>query len=240
MKSIENKTHNSTSLNTAVREFAVSKKYFHILELKQAMEAAGVSCNQESIKKSLYRLHKSDTLFRSGRGWYSTIPHPFILDTEPIQKIMAIIREQFPLLDFSTWSTRQLSSYFHHLQTKSLQFVYAERDSLSSLMEVLRQEHVNCYLDPNKRDISRQFYIDELSVVLRPAISEEPKKDSGATIEKILVDLLIETQRISFIDEWEYERLFENIIMQYRIDMAVLIRYARRRKQLNRFQKLVH
>ena len=70
-------------------------------------------------------------------------------------------------------------------------------------------------------------------------ISEAPGKGNSAPIEKILVDLYIERERLDLFDSWEYERLFKAITQQYRMDMAGLMRYAKRRKVKDKIKVLM-
>lgn len=235
-------TRNIDAINIkqAVSSYAHGKAYFQIGELKRALAADGITFRDESIKKYLYRLKKSGLLFDAGRGWYSNIPELFVPETESLQKIIGRLSRGFPFLPFCCWSTAQLRTFFHHLPGKSLVFVYAEKDLLGTLYDDLRQYSTNCYLNPQKREVQQSFRITEETIILRPTVSEEPKKAHAATIEKIMVDLFIERMRLELFDEWEYQHLFHEIVMHHRIDMAVLIRYADRRKVKDKMEGMIH
>ncbi len=231
---------NKISLKQAVIEYAQDRSYFQISELKQGLKASDIAFKDESVKKYLYQLKKAGRLFGAGRGWYSNIPSSFVLDITPIKEFTKRLKEQFPLLAFSCWSTAQLQSYFHHLQSKALLFIYVEKDALIPVFEYLRQDNANCYLNPHKGDVKQTFLTTEEAIIVRPMISEEPKKSNFATIEKILVDLFIEHKRLDLFDDWEYRQLFKTIITQYRINMAGLMRYAGRREVKEKIRKLIH
>lgn len=228
------------SLMQAIIDYAQDKVYFQISELKQALKATEVQFNDESVKKYLYQLKKASQLFGAGRGWYSNISQPFLLETEPLHEITGRLHRQFPLLTFCCWSTAQLQSWFHHLLGKSLLFVYVEKDVLGPVYDDLRQHNANCYLDPQKRELQQSFRISTDAIIIRPSISEEPQKGHYATMGKILVDLFIERNRLEMFDEWEYQNLFEAIVMNNRIDMAGLMRYASRRNVKDKIQNLIH
>jgi hypothetical protein len=69
------------------------------------------------------------------------------------------------------------------------------------------------------------------TVILRPFISSrEPKNQCFTKIEKILVDLLMETKRVNLMDREEFQKIISNIILNYRINMAEMFDYAERRK----------
>ena len=210
-------------------DFIRNKHYFRTQDLKNALRERNIPFHEKTLRQYLYELKREEKLFSAGRGWYSNISEPFSLNTRSVRGIIGTLRNQFPLLSFACWSTAQLQSYFHHLQGKSLAFLYAERDALHPLFEFLKESNLNCYLNPTKRDLDTLSRTSEETFVLRPSISEEPRNGYFATIEKILVDLFIEHERLQLFDVSEYESLFKRIVSGYRIDMAKLIRYASRR-----------
>ncbi|MBC8400724.1 MAG: hypothetical protein H8E14_04480 [Candidatus Marinimicrobia bacterium] len=75
---------------------------------------------------------------------------------------------------------------------------------------------------------------------MRPEISEEPREGYFARIEKILVDLYFEKEKLSLIDDWEYDQIIENLVEQFRIDAAKLVRYAKRREVKKIFVNKIH
>lgn len=58
-----------------------------------------------------------------------------------------------------------------------------------------------------------------------------------ATLEKILVDMFLEKDRLRLMDGAEYERVFRNLILSHRINMPRLLRYADRRKVKHKLVK---
>ena len=230
---------NSGNLKQTVARIALGKTYLHIDALKAALSDAALHYSEKSVREYLYRLVKSGKLYSAGRGWYSTLAELFPLDTRPVEPFITLMAEQFPLLSFSCWSGVQLQSWFHHLPAKLPLFVYVEKDALGAVFDFLRDHYENCYLNPQKRDVRRNFRLTKDTVIVRPAVSEAPGEGRSAPIEKILVDLYIERKRLDLFDVWEYERLFKTIIEQYRINMAGLLRYARRRRIMDKIKAIV-
>jgi len=230
------------TLQQAVAEYARGRTYFQIAGLRQSLVASGYNFKEGTLKKYLYRLKKAGALFGAGRGWYSTVAYPFVLDKKPLNKIVKLISEQFPLLTFCAWSTAQLQSYFHHLPGRHLVFIYSEKDALATLYEFLREKYRDCYLNPKQREVEQTFRLmgDTQTVLLRPAVSEAPAEGAYAKIEKILVDLLVEHSKLDLFDRWEYEQLFQKLIRQYRIEMAARIRYAGRRRAKEKIRQMIH
>lgn len=218
------------SLRQHIIKFAAGIQYFSISELRKDIDQAGVSYTSSSLKQTLYSLKKNGHIHNSGRGWYSTISEPFHLNTEAITGTVSLLKTHFPSLPFACWSTQQIASYFHHLPGKFITFIDAENAALPSVYDFLIEHYSNVYLNPTPNEARKNFRIMDDTLVLRPAVSEEPRKDRFALIEKILVDLYFEKERLDIIDGWEYGRIFENVAKHFRIEIAVLLRYAQRRK----------
>jgi len=207
--------------------------------IRHYLDSKNLQYSDVSIKQYLHNLTKEKIIFDAGRGWYSTIGEPFQLDTDPLKNIIEFIRNKFPLLQFSCWSTEQIKYFFHHQQTKFVTFIYTERDFLSTIFDCLRVKH-NVYLNPTIEESRKTFTIEEETIVLRPAITQEPTYDFYAKIEKLLVDFLIENKKLLLTSESEYQVVFQNIVTRYSINISKLLRYAKRRKVANEIRKLLN
>jgi hypothetical protein len=189
-----------------------------------------ISYTDESTKKYLYNLKKLGKIFNAGRGWYSNLPDTFILDTKPIKDTIKLVEQNFPLLQFSCWSTEQLKSYFHHLQTKFVTFVYCDFDYMVTIADFLRQYQSKVFLNPTKPEINKFFQFETNTLVIRPSISKPPTKDHEASLEKVLVDLYIENNKLFIMGDWDYNNTLNEIISTKRISVGALIKYAKRRQ----------
>jgi hypothetical protein len=116
------------------------------------------------------------------------------------------------------------------MMTQYTQFVYADIDAMPSIADYLRDQGYQVYLNPQKLEVEKYFQASPKTVVIRASITREPVDGYYATIEKILVDLFIERDRLLLMDEAEYERVFRNLVLSHRINMARLLEYAERRK----------
>ncbi|NQE44501.1 hypothetical protein C5S31_00580, partial [ANME-1 cluster archaeon GoMg2] len=104
-------------------------------------------------------------------------------------------------------------------------------DFLQALKDFLTDKGYNTYLNPRKSETEKYVELKNQTVILRPFISSrEPKNQCFAKIEKILVDLLMETKKVNLMDMSEYQKIFSNIIHNYRINIAEMLDYAERRK----------
>jgi hypothetical protein len=119
----------------------------------------------------MYRLKNETMIYEAGRGWYSIIEKIFELETAPIEEIRVLIEGKFPLVKFSCWSTEQLKSYFHHLPTRFVTFVYADKDFLQPLKDFLEDSGYNVYLNPTVTETAKYVDLKNHTAILRPPIS---------------------------------------------------------------------
>jgi hypothetical protein len=228
------------TIKESIIDYARDRHYFHINDLKRYFTERGIKFEEDTLKKYLYLLKKNEAIFSAGRGWYSNIQKEFELNIESTKKITKLLVEKFPLLEFSCWSTEQLKGFFHHLPSHFVTFIYTDKDFLSTLKDYLTENYYNIYLNPSKIEAEKFVELKTKTIILRPSISSRvPKDKNKAKIEKVLVDLFMETKKISFIDEAEYTKIFSNIIFNYRINMAEMLDYAHNRKIKNEIQNII-
>ena len=205
-----------------VKKYAEKHRYFFLYDA-----ARELGFDKELVMNYCYQLKKENLVFGAGRGWYSNFARPFELDTEPVQEMVDIIKKKFPLLKFSCWSTRQINRFTHHMLGKYVTLVYMDWDALPVVYDFLKDAGHDVWLNPRGKEAER-FSVRENTVVLRPAISREPRNGYYAAIEKIMVDLFIEGESLYLMSEYDIVR--KNILEDGRIDVAALLAYAKRRK----------
>ncbi len=131
----------------------------------------------------------------------------------------------------SCWSSEQLNPFTHHLLAKFITFVYTDTDYMRNLAELLRTKGYHVYENPNKAEIEKQFTITDKTVVIRPTIAKQPNTvDNCSSIEKILVDFLIENKKLYIMDKPEAEDVVKNAVTAGRINISELFSYAKERK----------
>ena len=219
------------TIKESIIDYAKDKYYFHIKDLKKYFTEKGIKFRENSLKQQIYLFKKEKFIYPAGRGWYSNIQKEFNLNIKPTEKITKLLIEKFALLEFSCWSTEQLKGFFHHLPSQFVTFIYTDKDFLSTLRDLLSENNYNVYLNPYKADAEKFVELKTKTIILRPSVSSRVSKEKNlATIEKILVDLFMETKKISLIDKEEYIKIVSNIILNYRINIAEILDYAHNRK----------
>jgi hypothetical protein len=230
-----------TSIKNRIYNYASDKFYFSIRDLQKYFKKINVIYSNENLKKSLYRMRKDGIIYNAGRGWYSTLEQEFELDKKPVMEIIDLISRDFPLLEFSCWSTEQLKAFFHHLPTQFVVFIFSGRDYLESLNDNLENYDYNVFINPLKSEAEKFIRFKEQTIIIRPSIiSGEPIDEHFSKIEKIIVDLHMEIKKVNLMDREEYKRVVSNIFHNFRINVADMLEYAERRGIRDKIENFVH
>jgi hypothetical protein len=224
------RTVKTVDIRSHIQNFIDGKKYFTIAAVRKYLVKKSVPFKDQTLRQYLYGLKLERVIHDAGYGWYSTIAQSFKLDTGPLTELVALLAKEYPLLPFACWSTAQMLGYSHHLPTRFVGFLYVDFDEVMTVFEFLRDENFNVFANPRKSESEKQFTIRDRTVVIRPLVTESPVAGHYATIEKILVDLFIEKNRLTLMDGAEYRRVAGNILGSARINMARTLRYASRRE----------
>lgn len=218
------------TIKSEIQTLIGAKKYVSVNFIRNGIRKRKRAYKPTTVYQYLFDLKTTGALYDAGRGWYATVEVAAQLDTKPIEKVLGLVRSQFPLLTFAAWSTEQLQPFAHHHMTKFTTFVTTEIDAMAPVAEFLKDMKYVAYVNPQKSEVAKYFTPSSSAVVLRRSITEEPVDGHYATTEKILVDLFLEKDRLNLMDGAEYERIFRNLVMSNRINMPRLLRYADRRK----------
>jgi hypothetical protein len=216
-----------------------SSKYASVDGLRNKLQLRKKNIPSTTLYATLHRFVEAKTIFDAGKGWYSTIQTPFTPQYESVKEIAQQIEKQFPKLKFSVWSTEQLQPFAHHLMSRFTTFVYTETDAISSVTEFLQSQQYTVYPNPKQADVEKYVATSDRRIIVRALVTEEPLDRHYATIEKTLVDLFLEKDRLFLMDGTEYQRIFEGLIFSNRINIGRLLRYAARRELKSSVMKLL-
>lgn len=228
-----------TNLTEIIKSFFEGKNYLSLKQIKKQLQTHKLYYADVSIKKSLKILADEKIIYSAGRGYYSTIEKEVELENLFIEPIIKILKEKFPSLEISVWSTKQINFAFHHLQNKFFTFIYADKDALIYLRDNLAESGYNVYLNPTKTDLDKLTFTTDNSLILRQYVSHNLSRNVYSSIEKILVDLYLESDRLNIIDNSEYDRVFEYLLHNYRLNISSLLDYAERRKILLKIKHFI-
>ncbi|MDA3837764.1 MAG: hypothetical protein PF574_02160 [Candidatus Delongbacteria bacterium] len=204
--------------------------YFSIESVRDFLNSKKRTVSNPTINRYLYDFKKEGIIFDAGKSWYSFLENPFSLYSVPVKPFVQIIKKGFPLLPFTCWSTQQLNSFTHHLLAKFIIFVYTDSDFMRNLSTFLKDKGYNVFENPIKSEIQKQFTMTENTIVVRPAITKQPTSQNNISpIEKILIDFIIENEKLSIMDLSESEYVIKSVINSGRINISEISSYAKRR-----------
>ena len=228
------------TLKECIIAYSRRYKYFSLEALKRYLTSKNIRFSSENLKSYLYILKKQGLIYNAGRGWYSVITKELNLNIKPVEKIVNIIKEKFPEVKFSSWSNEQLREFYHHIPFYFIAFVYTEKEFMVYLKELLEDEGFNVYENPFKKEAKKFLTHKKNTVILRFFIKSRGKVgEYYSKIEKIIVDLYMERQKLNLMDEKEYEGIMKEILAEYRVDIAVMLDYAHNRKVRENISKLL-
>lgn len=228
-----------TKLLDIIKKFASAKDYFSINQLRDHLTSLKLDYSDITIKKYLKNLSDQKIIFSAGRGYYSTISKVIELSDEQINPLIETLRQNYPLIKFSVWSTRSIRFAFHHLQNIFYTFISADKEALIFIRDFLVEKKYNVYLNPLPEELDKNVVLKDSSIILRPSISRSKSVSNIASIEQILIDLYVEKDKLRLIDKSEYNKVFSYIVNNFRISISSLITYAERRKIQSEIKLLI-
>ena len=211
--------------------FSLNRHYIDLATVQRTIEAEALVYEATTINRYLHEWTREGRIHDAGRGWYSDLPHAFqpVLETPPLPDLEKLLERKFPLLEFTVWSTRQLTTFFHHYAARHATFLMVDRDAMDTVADVLSKAGHHVVIHP-LGDAAKNFALtQDETIILRPRLSSD-HKETYAPIEQMLVDFHHEIQKLGLFDQGEFQSVFENLSNRYRLNIPALKRYAERRK----------
>lgn len=211
--------------------FGPNRHYIDLATVQRTIEAEALVYEDSTITRYLHEWTRQGRLYDAGRGWYSDLPHAFQpnWNTPPLPDLETLLRKRFPLLEFTVWSTRQLTTFFHHYAARHATFLMVDRDAIASVADALVKAGHHVVVHP-LGEVAKNFALtQEETIILRPRLSCD-HKEARAPVEQMLVDFHHEIQKLGLFELAEFQRVFENLSSRYRLNIPALKRYAERRK----------
>ena len=226
---LDHKTALSTRLLPTLKE---QSAYFSLAAVKRALTAADIELADDTLREYMSEAMATGIVTDAGRGWYSRHQQSVTLDPKPVDRIIREVKKAFPLLDFCCWSTVQFNPFAQHLIAQPTILLYADGDALNPLVDALRATGWDAWANPGIKHAEQFIRPGEKTVVLRPAKSRQPEGNNHvATIEKALVDLVVEADRLQLMDSAEVQRIIDSVLASGLVQLTDLLGNAERSKQ---------
>ena len=80
------------------------------------------------------------------------------------------------------------------------------------------------------QDFFGRFDVRRDPIVVRSLLSRSPREGCFPSLEKVLVDMLVDLDKYKYIGRFDYFELWRNLIRGYRINIGPLYNYSKRRR----------
>ena len=130
-----------------------------------------------------------------------------------------------------------------HQPGKFITIIEVEKEVMQSVFNLLQNSHQHVFISPSQEIINNYLYNSKLPIVIEKLISEAPtqkiKNLETTTIEKILVDLLSDTDLFSAFQGRELYNIYEIAFARYYINISKMKRYAKRRSKFKKLEDIL-
>ena len=222
------------NVETIILDYADWHPVFSIEDL------SALVCEKGGIKKSslswhLFKLLRTNRLFRVGRGKYAKTAKPLFVPvvSETAEAVCRIVETHFPFARLCVYDGETVGALCHHLASNRMVYVETGREEAETVFHFLKTQREHVYLSPDKEFVYNYVDMDKGGIFVKPLVSEAPlQKLNGLlvpTLEKLLVDILRD-EDFFYLQGGESLSVYENAFGLYVINRDKLLRYARRRK----------
>ena len=234
----------NTTLEIKLDNYFERKSNLSRAELICAISKDHPNWAESTINVYLSRLKKTGKISNPSRGTYTLttkktfIPHV----TTNLKKIYSRIHKEYPYVNCCVWETRWLNELMRHQPFKQYLIVEVEKDAIAPVFNYLSDNFKNVFLDPGTEIFD--YYIANTgdATIVKPLVSEAPlekeKKTVIPTLEKLLVDMFIDTD-IFAAQQGELEEIYANAFKKYSLNVARMKRYALRRNREHEVNKMI-
>lgn len=198
---------------------------------------------ESTINVYLSRLKKEGIIKNPSRGIYSLkgkkAYHPTI--GNKLKRLYNKIKKKYPFAEFCVWDTKWLNEFMRHQPFKFYTVLEFDKDVTESVFYTLKELGKQVFIEPDAETFDLYISNSEDVIILKHLISEAPlqeiEKTVVPTIEKLLVDMTIDTKMYA-AQQNEIEFIYANTFDKYEVNKNRMKRYAYRRNRENEVEHL--
>jgi hypothetical protein len=190
-----------------------------------------------TINWRIYELVKNGVIERIGRGKYKLgkQKHFNPLVSEDFKSLYIKLKEEYPFLDISIWSTEWIKEWMLHIPNNHEIIIEVEKGTEESVFYFLSNLIENVFLNPSK-DILDKYSNDNKPIyIVKNLVTGAPLQKNNevqiSSIEKIMVDIVVDNELYANYQDRDLENIFENAYQFVSINEDKLFRYASRRNK---------
>lgn len=228
-----------------ILEELLNKVYFTRSDLREVINSIDSEYSVNSISFLLKRWIKEKHIIKVKRDYYQVLAREFKREYESLlsnqaKDIKKDLIKMFPELDFQIWDLSLLNEFINHQIALNTVVVEVENKYINYVFDSLKDNTYSVLLKPSIDLVN--MYATKDTLILKQLISETPtnKKDRHkVTLEKILVDVVVDKLTSHLVSEGELMGFYENVLEKYLIDHKKLLRYASRRNAASKIKTYI-
>lgn len=224
-------------MNERILYNTIQGDFFSRKALLSAARQVDPSFKETQLRFYIGKLKNEKLIFSVGHNLYSKFPaekesyRP--VNSETTEKIISLMKEEFPLVSFRVWDLSLMNEFLNHLLAHNHVFLEVERDGMEFIYERVREFlGQKVLLNPMRKEL--ELYSEADDVIIQPLRSESPCGTANpyeASLEKIIVDMFANKALQCFISRGDYPQAIDEMFRKYSVSQSKLFRYARRRNK---------
>ena len=198
-----------------------------------------------TVNWRIHELVRQDFFKRIGRGAYALGKGTGFLPalSKKHKTMFSRIKKQFPLIVFCCWHTSALKEFFQHVAGNDFLLLEVEREAVDAVFHFVKETSKNTFKEPSRDAMENYVFDGKDTVIVKSLISEAPLQNVDTitvpTIEKVLVDLVADSEVFFFLQGQEILNIFENATDKYTVNRDRLLRYAKRRNKKEEIERIL-
>ncbi len=218
---------------------SLDKPNFTRQDIFRAAQSSEKRFRESQMRNLMEYLQKNKYIMRISRNCYIKVDendtrnyYEGIYSNKALE-LREFLIKRFPHLKFQIWELNWMNEFLNHMIAHNMIFLEIENDGCEFVYTALKTEYSEkMLLRPLEKELN--YYADDNIIIVDRLISESPsvKNDTHTVlIEKLIVDLFANRIIKNILSQAEYANILQQIFSKYRVDQAMLFRYARRRNK---------
>lgn len=191
---------------------------------------------ESTVNVYLSRLKKEGVISNPARGLYTLKGkkrYNPLIDIK-LKRLYNKIKKEYPFAEYCIWNTKWLNEFMRHQPFKFYTVLELDKDVTESVFYTLKELGKQVFIEPDAETFDLYISNSEDVIILKHLISEAPLQEienvAVPTIEKLLVDMIIDTKMYA-AQQNEIESIYANVFGKYEVNKNKMKRYAYRRNR---------
>jgi hypothetical protein len=238
----------SKQISSEIKSKFSQRSFFDRIELYQFLKERFLpNLKETTFRWYVYELKKAGIIDLLRRGVYKISENKSVYEpfTDKIhKKISSLISIGYPDVMYCVWSSNWFNQFSVHQASGNIVIVEVEKDLVFSVFYLLSDNGFNnLYVNPDKKTYDTYISQNKESIVVKQLVTKSPlqeiKNIRTPKIEKMLVDLITDSDLFVSYQGHESITILKNAFSDFQINITSMINYSRRRKKDNTVMKIL-